>query len=84
MVEDAGFENSSLHIEIISMRFPSPEEFLRQEAVSSPLAGEMESLETDIRNQLIDDLNRSLEPYQDDNSVVFPMETVMVVADKQE
>ena len=84
MVEDAGFENLSLHIEIISMRFPSPEEFLRQEAVSSPLAGEMEALETDIRNQLIDNLNRSLEPYQDDNGVVFPMETVMVVADKEE
>ena len=84
MVEDAGFENPSLHIEIISMRFPSSEEFLRREAVSSPLAGEMESLETDIRNQLIDDLNRSLEPYQDDNGVVFPMETVMVVADKEE
>jgi ubiquinone/menaquinone biosynthesis C-methylase UbiE len=83
MVEDAGFENLSLRIEIISMRFPSPEEFLRQEAVSSPLAGEMESLETDIRNQLIYDLNRSLESYQDDNGIVFPMETVMVVADKQ-
>ncbi len=84
MVEDAGFENLLLHIDIISMRFPSPEEFLRREAVSSPLAGEMESLETDIRNQLIDDLNRSLESYQDDNGVVFPMETVMIVADKKE
>ena len=84
MVEDAGFENLSLHIEIISMRFPSPEEFLRREAASSPLAGEIEAMETDIRNQLIDDLNRSLEPYQDDNGVVFPMETVMVVADKEE
>jgi len=84
MVENAGFENPSLHIEIISMHFPSPEEFLRREAVSSPLAGEMEALDTNIRNQLIDDLNRSLEPYQDDNGVVFPMETVMVVADKEE
>lgn len=84
MVKDAGFKNLSLRIEIISMRFPSPEEFLRREAISTPLAGEMESLETDIRNQLIDDLNRSLESYQDDNGVVFPMETVMVTADRQE
>lgn len=84
MVKDAWFENLLLHIEIISMRFPSPAEFLRREAVSSPLAGEMESLEMGIRNQLIDDLNRSLESHQDDNGVVFPMETVMVVADKQE
>ena len=83
MVEDAGFRDISLHLEIISMRFPSSEEFLRREAASSPLAGEMESLAGETRNKLIDHLHESLEPYQDDKGVVFPMETMMIIAEKQ-
>lgn len=84
MVEDAGFRDISLHLEIISMRFPSSEEFLRREAASSPLAGEMESLDGETREKLIDHLHESLEPYQDDKGVVFPMETMMIIAEKQE
>ncbi len=83
MVENAGFEDISRHLEIIAVRFPSPEEFLRQEAASSPLAGEIESLEPETLRKLVGDLNQSLEQYQDDQGVVFPMETVMILADKQ-
>lgn len=77
-------QDISIHLEIISMRFPSPAEFLRREGASSPLAGEIETLEPETRRKLIDSLNKSLEPYKDDRGVVFPMETVMTLAEKQE
>jgi ubiquinone/menaquinone biosynthesis C-methylase UbiE len=82
MVSEAGFEEILIHLEIISMRYPSPEEFLRREAASSPLAKEVESMDPDIRRKLIDDLHKSLEPYTDDRGVVFPMETCMIIANK--
>ena len=80
MVAEAGFGNIQMHLEIISMRYPSPEEFLRCEATSSPLAGEIESMDPDTRVNMIIDLNRSLEDYTDDRGVVFPMETYMIAA----
>ena len=83
MVDKAGFEDISLHIEIISMRFPSSAEFLRREAVSSPLAGEIESMDQETRLKLVENLDHTLEPYQDDLGVVFPMETMMIIAEKQ-
>ena len=82
MVTEAGFGDIQIHLEIISMRYPSPEEFLRREAASSPLAGEIEAMEPDIRRDLIDDLNKSIETYTDDRGVIFPMETCMVMARK--
>ena len=80
MVAEAGFRNIQVHLDIITMRYPSPEEFLRREAASSPLAGEIEAMEPEKRMELVDDLIRSLEAYTDDRGVVFPMETYMIVA----
>jgi ubiquinone/menaquinone biosynthesis C-methylase UbiE len=82
MVAEAGFEDIQIHLEIISMRYPSPEEFLKREAASSPLAGEIETMDPETRKKLADDLNRSLEAYIDDRGVVFPMETSMIIANK--
>ena len=81
MVAEAGFSDIRIHLEIISVRYPSPEEFLRREAASSPLAGEIEAMEPEKRMELVDDLNRSLEAYTDDRGVVFPMETYMIIAE---
>jgi len=80
MAAEAGFSDIQILLEIISMRYPSPEEFLRREAASSPLAGEIEAMEPERRMELVDFLNRSLEAYTDDRGVVFPMETYMIVA----
>jgi len=80
MVAEAGFGDIRIQLEIISMRYPSPEEFLRREAASSPLAGEIEAMEPERVMKLVDDLNRSLEAYTDDRGVVFPMETYMIAA----
>lgn len=82
MVNDAGFKKTHIQLEIISMRYPSPEEFLKREAESSPLAEEIESMESERRMALIGDLSTSLEAYIDDMGVVFPMETHMISAKK--
>jgi ubiquinone/menaquinone biosynthesis C-methylase UbiE len=82
MAAEAGFGDILIHLEIISMRYPSPEEFLRREAASSPLAGEIESIDSETRMELINDLNDSLNDYVDDHGVIFPMETTMVIAHK--
>ena len=82
IVAEAGFEDIQIHLEIISMRYPSPEEFLRREAASSPLAEEIETMEPERRKMLVEDLKISLEAYTDDRGVVFPMETFMVMARK--
>jgi ubiquinone/menaquinone biosynthesis C-methylase UbiE len=84
MIKSAGFTDISIQLDIISMRFPSPEEFLWREAASSPLAAEIESLDSETRRELVEGLNQSLEDYTDDRGVVFPMETMMILADKQE
>lgn len=81
-LHDARFEENHIHLEIIAMRYPSPEEFLRREAASSPLATEIESLKTDTREELVNDLNELLEIYTDDQGIVFPMETYMIIAHK--
>ena len=82
MVAEAGFGDIQIHLDIITMRYPSPEEFLRREAASSPLAGEIESMDPEKRKKLVDDLNRTLEVYTDNRGVVFPMETYMIIAQK--
>ena len=82
MVAEAGFGDIQIYLDIITMRYPSPEEFLRREAASSPLAGEIESMDPERRKKLVDDLNRTLEVYTDNRGVVFPMETYMIIAQK--
>ena len=82
MVAEAGFEDIQIHLDIISMRYPSPEEFLRREAASSPLAEEIETMDPERRKKLVDDLKDSLEVYKDSRGVVFPMETYMIIAQK--
>jgi len=79
-VLEAGFDEVSLHLDIRAVRYPSAEEFLRQEAASSPLAGPIAELEGSVRTRMIRHLEEVLQEYTDRDGVVFPMETHLVVA----
>lgn len=79
-LEDAGFHDTDLTIDIGSMRYPSVEAFLRREAASSPLAEPLGALDRPVRRVLLADLQEGLEPYTDDHGVVFPMEALVAVA----
>lgn len=80
LIQDAGFQDVTITNHISSVRYPSTEEFLRREAASSPLAGPLGSVSSDVRTALLADLGEALEPYTDDHGVVFPIETYVAVA----
>lgn len=80
LVRDAGFRDVAVTIGVGSMRYPSPAEFVRREAASSPLAGPLGSLDGDTREALLRDVEADLGPYTDDEGIVFPMETYVVTA----
>lgn len=80
LVRGAGFREVVVTVGIGSMRYPSPEEFVRREAASSPLAGPLGSLDRDVRDALVRDVGEGLSDHTDDEGVVFPMETYVVSA----
>lgn len=80
LVRRAGFDEVTVTIGIGSMRYPSVEEFVRREAASSPLAGPLGALDRHVRDALLRDAREGLRAYTDDEGVVFPMETYVVVA----
>ena len=80
LVGEAGFTDVVIRIEIGSMRYPSAEEFLRREAASSPLAGPIEALDTDVRRALVSDIGKAISSHIDDEGVVFPMESYFITA----
>jgi hypothetical protein len=53
---------------------------VRQEAASSPLAGPIGSLTNEVREALIRNLGEALRSYTDDDGIIFPAETYLVVA----
>lgn len=80
LVQGAGFQDVSITIGIEPMRYPSSEEFVRREAASSPLARPLDTLERDVREALVRDAETKLREYMDNDGIVFPMETHVVVA----
>ncbi len=74
----AGFRELGMKHDVLDVRYPSPAEYLRQEAASSPLAGPLGELDNSTLEALIVDLDNSLTPFTDDAGVVFPMETYFV------
>ena len=80
LAEDAGFGGVRMEIGTFATRFPSAEEFLRREAVSSPLAGLVGALEPAALRELVEDVSRSLEAYADDDGVLLPMQTWLLTA----
>lgn len=80
LVEAAGFENVRITIDIRSLRYPSTEEFLRREAASSPLADHLGAASSSDVSAILDELDAELTAYTDDDGLVFPIETHVVVA----
>lgn len=74
----AGFREIGIRHDVLDVRYPSPAEYLRQEAASSPLAGPLGELDDRTLQALIADLDDALAPFTDDTGVVFPMETYFV------
>ena len=82
LAEDAGFDGSVVTIQISSVRYPSVEEFVRREAASSPLAGLLGSLNRDVRETLLEDVEEVLQDYIDDQGLVIPLDSHVLVSQR--
>lgn len=80
LVTRAGFQSAQVGIHIMNLRYPSAAELLWQEASYSPLAGVFVALRPDARDALVADVTNALMPYTDDTGVIFPIESLTVVA----
>lgn len=76
----AGFQEVRVGIHIMNLRYPSAADLLWQEASYSPLAGIFAALSADARDGLVADVTEALMPYTDDAGVIFPIESLTVVA----
>lgn len=80
LVREAGFRDPHVRSEVGSIRYPSAEEFLRQEAACSPLAGVLRGMPDAARAALVRELEAALGAHSDDDGIVTPMETWVVLA----
>ena len=82
LLQDGGFDDVSVTIDIGSVRYPSVTEFVRREAASSPLAEPIAAVDREMRDKLVQRLEDSVDPYRDDDGVISPMESYVVTADQ--
>ncbi|MFP9060920.1 class I SAM-dependent methyltransferase [Natrialbaceae archaeon A-chndr2] len=82
LVQDAGFDDVLVTVEVGSVRYPSVEEFVRREVASSPLAEPIAAVRRTVRNQLVKAVEEELHAYSDDHGVVSPMESYVITADR--
>lgn len=80
LLQDEGFDQVHVNIAVGTMRYPTPAEFLRREVASSPLAGPVAALSAETRRRLVSALATGLQEYMDDDGIVFPMETYVILA----
>ncbi len=77
---ESGFGDLRIRIEVLPARFPSCKEFVKRQVASSPLAGPVGQASDEARMALIGDVSAALESSVDDDGLVFPLETHVVVA----
>jgi len=76
----AGLRDVRVRIRIAEVRFPSPVDFLLQQAAASPLGGPFAALAAEARDAVARDLTDAMRPYTDADGLVFPMETHIATA----
>jgi ubiquinone/menaquinone biosynthesis C-methylase UbiE len=80
LVDEAGFRDVGVHIDVVPLRLDSPEALLHGEVASSPLGEVIAALDDDVVDALIADLAEGLAPHTDDAGIAFPFETLVVTA----
>lgn len=80
LVTQAGFGDVRLRRAITTFRTPSAGSFLHGETASSPLGDIVDTVDDEVVDGLIGELEGALRPHTDDEGVVFPFETLVVTA----
>jgi hypothetical protein len=68
-----------VRIGIDAVRYPSAEEFLQRETMSSPLAEPIAALAPETREALVGDLREAVRDCTDDDGIMFPIEILVVL-----
>ncbi len=76
----AEFRDVRIRLAVDPVRYPSFEEMVRREAASSPLAGPLGQLGDGARDALVAEIATNLRAYADDDGIVVPIESVVVLA----
>jgi hypothetical protein len=82
LATEAGLRAVNVRIHIEEVRFPSAEKLLLHEVAAGPLAEPWASLSADGRTALSSDLTELMRAHADDDGVAFPMETLVVTAER--
>jgi ubiquinone/menaquinone biosynthesis C-methylase UbiE len=80
LMQQAGYRDVRLRIDVLTMRVSSLETFLPAQFVASPIAADIGALDEDARVAFFDDIKRRLLPYMDDAGLAVPFEAHSVMA----
>ena len=79
----AGFRDIHIHIVVLTMRHPTPAEFIAGQLAATPLAGAVAALDAAAQVALRYDILASLRPYTDDEGLAVPMEAHIAMAQRE-
>jgi SAM-dependent methyltransferase len=80
LLSDAGFAEIAIRAEAKPVRFFSPEAFVEQFVIGSPLAGALAHVEPDTMRAIIREVGAQLEPFMTPEGLSFPIEGHLVAA----
>ena len=80
LVSEAGFHNVHIRLQILQIRYPSPEQFILGFMQSTPTASAIAALGESSRKAMVQEIVEALEPYIDDDGIAAPMECNVVTA----
>jgi SAM-dependent methyltransferase len=82
LIAGAGFREITIRPAVKTLRYPSPDEFVRRYVAGSALAGPVAAAGDDARAALLAEVNAGLRPYVDDQGLAFPIESNVAVAQR--
>ena len=80
LLQDAGFADVHVASDVRIARFPSAADFLRQEALSSPIGGPLGALDEPGWAALVADVEDALAPFRDDDGLALPLASHVALA----
>jgi len=76
----AGFQDVTLHVQRMTVRLPSPQDFVLCHLAATPVASDVKALSDAARATLGRDVARQLAAYDEGDGVAFPEEVNVVTA----
>ena len=82
LLTTVGFRAIRLHIVMLTLRHPSPADYIPGQLAALPFAGAIKALATAVQIALYNDILTALHPYIDDAGLAVPLEAHVTLARK--